>query len=344
MLPISARIPLFAAIPAKITRDDFGTLGLEFVRLRSSDMLVARRDPFHPGAQDNPHSNFDLDPRPARAPRLLRAMSALQMFGTLLAIPLGIGSAYTMYRANFSPETTCQSLRASIVLMLDKNVDAHTRHMLARHDVEAFEKSCADVDPDATAAFKTLLLADIGATAAHAEAKSVAVKQPEEKPREVVRKIEPAPALRKSIASESRPEPKVEVKAEVKAEQKSEPREAAVTDTAWLAAVRGALAAKEQEVKPVKAEPAAPVSIVAPHPLAVVPVAPPVAIVAPPLAPATNVATVPAPMQDRDHPVPPAAIPEQPMTNDVVAQHTAQPQRSSWIGHIPFVGKMLDGK
>ena len=127
-------------------------------------MLVARRDPFHPGAQDNPHSNFDIGPRPARAPRLVRTMSALQMFGTLLAIPLGIGSAYTMYRANFSPETTCQSLRASIVSMLDKNVDAHTRHMLARRDVEAFEKTCASVDPDATAAFKALLSADTGAT------------------------------------------------------------------------------------------------------------------------------------------------------------------------------------
>jgi hypothetical protein len=315
-------------------------------------MLVARRDPFHPGAQDNLHSNFDIGPRPTRAPGLLRAMSALQMFGTLLAVPLGIGSAYTMYRANFSPETTCQSLRASIVLMLDKNVDAHTRHMLARHDVEAFEKSCAGVDPDATAAFKTLLSADTGAKV---EVKSVAVRQPEEKPKDIVRKVEPAPTLRKSVTAESKPEPKVEVKPEAKvepkieakAETKSDPREAAVTDTAWLAAVRGALAAREQDVKPVKAEPSAPISIAAPQPLAVVPVvpvAPPVAVVAPPFAPATNIATVPAPMQDRDHPVPPAAIPEQPVANDVIAQRTAQPQRSSWIGHIPFVGKMLDAK
>ena len=50
--------------------------------------------------------------------------------------------------------------------MLDKNVDAHTRHMLARHDVEAFEKTCANVDPDATAAFKSLLSADKTAKAA----------------------------------------------------------------------------------------------------------------------------------------------------------------------------------
>jgi hypothetical protein len=331
-------------------------------------MLVARRDPFHPGAQDNPHSNFDLGPRPARVPRLLRAMSALQMFGTLLAVPLGIGSAYTMYRANFSPETTCQSLRASIVLMLDKNVDAHTRHMLARHDVEAFEKTCANVDPDATAAFRSLLSADRTAKAAPSEIKPVAAKLTEEKPKDVVRKVEPAPALRKSIASESRPEPKTEAKTEPRAEAKSEtkteakselkaeakaeakpepraePRDAAVSDTAWLAAVRGALAAREQEEKPVKAEPVAPVATISPRPLAVAPTAPPVSIVAPPLPPAADVATAPAPMQDRDHPVPPAAIPEQPIANDVIAQRSEQPQRGSWIGHIPFVGKMLEAK
>ncbi len=327
-------------------------------------MLVARRDPFHSGAQDNPHSNFDIGPRPARAPRLVRTMSALQMFGTLLAIPLGIGSAYTMYRANFSPETTCQSLRASIVSMLDKNVDAHTRHMLARRDVEAFEKTCASVDPDATAAFKALLSADTGAQTVHAEVKAAAVKPIEEKPRDVVRKVEPAPVLRKSIASESKPEPKTEAKSETKAEfkaetkteakteskaesrleAKAEPREASVSDTAWLSAVRGALAVREQEAKPVAAEPAAQAAIVAPQPLAVTPAAPPAASVAPPLPPAANVASVPTPMRERDHPVPPAAIPEQPVMNDVIAQRTAQPQHGSWIGQIPFVGKMLDGK
>jgi hypothetical protein len=315
-------------------------------------MLVARRDPFHPGAQDNPHSDFGIGPRPARAPRLIRAMSALQMFGTLLAVPLGIGSAYTMYRANFSPETTCQSLRASIVLMLDKNVDAHTRHMLARHDVEAFEKTCAHVDPDATAAFKSLLSADNAAKAAPAETKPVAVKQAEEKPKDVVRKVEPAPALRKSIASEvksepkvdkteTRAEPKAEAKAEARPEPRAEPREAAVSDTAWLAAVRGALAAKQQDEQAVKAEPVAPVAIVAPQPQAM---APPVSIVAPPLPPAATVATAPAPMQDRDHPVPPAAIPEQPVANDVVAERAVRPQQGSWVGHIPFVGKMLEAK
>ena len=87
-------------------------------------------------------------------------MTVLQMVGALLAVPVGIGSAYSMYQANFSPEATCKSLRVNIVRMLDKNVDAGTRHMLVRRDVEAFEHTCGTVDPDATAAFKALLAAE----------------------------------------------------------------------------------------------------------------------------------------------------------------------------------------
>ena len=202
-------------------------------------MLVAKRDPFHPGAHDNSHSDFDIGPRPARAPRLARTMSALQMVGTLLAVPLGIGSAYTMYRANFSAESTCQSLRASIVSMLDKNVDAHTRHLLARHDVETFEKSCASVDPDATAAFKALLAADAKPAPAHAEAKPAAVKQPEEKPKELVRKAEPAPVLRKSMAAETKAEVKSEARSEAKPETKSETKSEAKADKPKARAARG---------------------------------------------------------------------------------------------------------
>ena len=96
----------------------------------------------------------------AAAPKLARMLSTLQIAGTLLAVPVGLGSAYSMYRANFSAEATCQSLRANIVAMLDRSVDANARHMLVRRDVETFERSCGAVDPDATAAFKTLLAAD----------------------------------------------------------------------------------------------------------------------------------------------------------------------------------------
>ena len=85
------------------------------------------------------------------------AVSTVQIVGSLLAVPLGLASGYSIYRANFSPETTCQALRTNIIGMLDKNVDATTRRMLVRRDIEAFEQNCGAVDPDAHAAFKTLL-------------------------------------------------------------------------------------------------------------------------------------------------------------------------------------------
>ncbi|MEI9805816.1 MAG: hypothetical protein WDN48_17210 [Pseudolabrys sp.] len=57
-------------------------------------MLVANRDPYRHGTPDNPSPQ-------ATGSRLARTMSALQIVGTVLAIPVGIGSAYSMYRANF---------------------------------------------------------------------------------------------------------------------------------------------------------------------------------------------------------------------------------------------------
>ena len=123
-------------------------------------MLIARRDPpFHGDAGDAAPVNFEISPR-SQPPRVVRFVTAIQMIGSLLAVPVAVGSAYTFYRANFSPETTCQGLRSGIVAMLDKGVDASTRRILVRRDVETFEKTCAAVDPEATAAFKALLAAE----------------------------------------------------------------------------------------------------------------------------------------------------------------------------------------
>ena len=108
-------------------------------------MLVAKRDPFHPGAPDASYSSLDGGARP-RAGKLARTMSALQVAGTLLAIPVGLASGYSVYRTSFSPEATCRTLRANIVVMLDKNVDVATRRMLVRRDIESFDQSCADVE------------------------------------------------------------------------------------------------------------------------------------------------------------------------------------------------------
>lgn len=320
-------------------------------------MLVARRDPFHPGAQDRSHSEVEIGPRPARAPRLARAMSALQMFGTLLAIPLGIGSGYSMYRANFSIEATCQGLRSNIVAMLDKNVDVHTRHVLVRHDVVAFEQSCGGVDPDATAAFKSILASEQAAAtgvrrleAKPASEKPLDAKPVEEKPKEAARKIEPQQeaAPRQAVA-----EPKVLQ------------RDAAVSDAAWLAAVRGALTVNDAVPAPparIDTAVANPAPVVPPETRAVVREARPkpelrAALLppepanaapqaAPALPPPATITTAPAPRQDAEHPVPPASIPEQPapIQNDVVAAHHEPSRLGAFIGQIPLVGKLIEPK
>jgi len=98
-------------------------------------MLVARRDPpFHVDAKDAAPLNPNVYP-PPRASRTARIVTAMQLIGSLLAVPVGIASAYSFYRANFAPETTCQNLRSGIISLLDKSVDASTRRMLVRRDV-----------------------------------------------------------------------------------------------------------------------------------------------------------------------------------------------------------------
>ncbi len=214
-------------------------------------MLVASRDPFH-GTHDVPSA-------PSTVGRLARTMSLLQVLGTVLAIPVGLGSAYTMYKSNFTSEASCQALRANIIQILDKSVDASARHMLVRRDVEAFEKTCGGVDPDAAAAFKGLLATDKTAVAAVPRRVEVQPKAAEAKPVDVkaaeAKAVETKPVERKI-------EPKVEAKAEPKAEAIKPaakpaavaavavaaapvvaPREVLKSDTEWLDAVRGALKA-----------------------------------------------------------------------------------------------------
>jgi hypothetical protein len=242
-------------------------------------MLVASRDPFH--------GSHDVPAAPSAGGRLARTMSLLQVLGTVLAIPVGIGSAYTMYKSNFTAEASCQALRANIIQILDKGVDAGARHMLVRRDVEAFEKTCGGVDPDAVAAFKGLLAVDKTSVAAIPRRVDVQPKAADVKPSE-------------AKAAESKPvERKIETKADAKPEVKTEPRQDAIakqlaakpaapaapvaavavavpprdavkSDTEWLDAVRGALKAppadtepaaetkveiKEVEAKPTEAKP-----------------------------------------------------------------------------------------
>jgi hypothetical protein len=191
-------------------------------------MLVATRDPMlQPGPHDSsrpPHDpRHGLRADPAHTPpRTARFASMLQICGSLMAIPVGLASAYSIYKANFSPDTQCQALRTNIIAMIDKKIDAPTRRMLVRHDVEAFEKSCGNFDPDAKAAFVTLLAAEPRTVPVHAAP---------------VAKAEP---------------PKVEPKAEAK-------MEAVKTEAPKADAIKAELAKSEPaKSEPAKSEPAKP--------------------------------------------------------------------------------------
>jgi hypothetical protein len=217
-------------------------------------MLVASRDPFH--------GSHDVPAAPSAVGRLARTMSLLQVLGTVLAIPVGIGSAYTMYKSNFTAEASCQVLRANIIQILDKSVDASARHMLVRRDVESFEKACGGVDPDAAAAFKGLLASDKTAVAAvprrvevqpkAAETKSAEVKAAESKP--VERKIETKIETKVEAAAKPVAKPAATVAAVAVAVP---PRETVKSDTEWLDAVRGALKARPADAPADVVEPQA---------------------------------------------------------------------------------------
>lgn len=328
-----------------------------------------------------------------RAPRgsgFSRVVSTVQIVGSLLAVPLGLASGYSMYKANFAPDTTCQNLRAGIIAMLDKNVDAATRRMLVRRDVSTFEETCASFDPDAHAAFKVLLASP--APSASAAAPKLRAALPAS---ETARKPEPKVEPKAEAKTEPKTEPKAEAKAKV--EPKSEPRqaaaekapavvpapasieaierEAAVSDTRWLAAVRQALVTHgperaETAAEPVAVEPAKPeqkldavltkparsetLAVAKPPAVspAASPAAPPVQLqpawnVPAPVVTGTAAVEPPAgatPVQD-DHPVPPAAIPgttlaPTPVNNE--AKPAGESRFGSWIAQIPLVGRVIE--
>lgn len=307
-------------------------------------MLVASRDPSHPVAHDVSTSQ-------GIASRFGRAMGAVQIIGTLLAIPVGIGSAITMYRANFSVETTCQSLRGNIVAMLDKSVDATARHMLVRRDVETFESMCRTVDPDATAAFKALLAADRSGAPA-APVAPAAARRIEQKPETVTRKSEP----RLDTVTKAAP-----VKSSVAASEAASAQRDA-SDVIWVDAVRRALATPATDAPPVDvkvtaAKPLLPTEVAKPAPVTQLPPAlasvsrdvrpadearppavtiAPLPVAAPALPPAAPLSIVPVQPAEDGHPVPPESIPD---TVPVAKAESHAPSRlGALAARIPLVG------
>jgi|SRR5665213_364021 len=320
-------------------------------------MLMARRDPpFHADAHNAPSADFAAYPPPP-VHRLIRFTTVMQLLGSLVAVPVGVASVYSLYHATFSVEASCQSLRAGIVAMLDKSVDATTRRMLVRRDVVTFEQNCATVDPDATAAFKALLAAEKTAAVAPA-APPANVTAP------VVRKLPSGEVMPKEQAHKAEPRPQPAAVA-------TEPvrREPKVSDAQWVDAVRQALVTHSAEpAQPDRAKaPAMPApelrpaqqELAAPAPAAAsvsppvlrpaqqelaVPAPAPVAVpVAPTLPPALSLAPPAVPQADADHPVPPSAIPESaPPDNAAEANEQGHSRVRRWIAKIPLVNTVVE--
>jgi len=284
---------------------------------------VARRDPI---------SDDGTQHRSQPQARLTRAVGLLQVTGTLLGIPVALVSAYSVYHSNFLTEAVCQGLRTNIVSVLDKSADASTVRALVRRDVAAFEQNCGAVDPDAVAAFKSLLTAKAAPPPAA--------------------KVAPPPV--KNAASESvhRPEPVKQPVAKPAVAESEPPRHGAeVSDANWLAAVRGALVTHDPMPAPPvhTAVPAAVPSEPAPSeargaPINLAPSAPELASgpAAPALPPAASVAAAPAPKADSSHPVPPGSIPEAAPASEATAQ--AKP-RSRWralLTHVPGFNRVME--
>lgn len=80
-----------------------------------------------------------------------------QAVGAALALPAAAAGVYTVYRTNFSPDTACQNLRASIVSTMEKNVGLDAKKALLKKDVEDFNKNCGEVDPAAREMFQAVL-------------------------------------------------------------------------------------------------------------------------------------------------------------------------------------------
>jgi len=317
--------------------------------------MAARREPtFHSQGRSDDHQTVAGHPlHPIKpASHFTRFISGFQAISTLIGVPLALASGYTLYRTNFAPDATCGNLRASIVSMLDKNVDPATRRALVKRDIEAFEASCGAVDPDAHAAFKALLSVDKVAVPAAPVAKAAPAAKPvavaKEAPKESLKEAHKdtvKDSAKEPVKAELRPaivEKKAVVAAPAEAEQPAQ--DAAMTDTRWLDAVRQALVEQPAEPKAVAKE--MPKELAKPQP--VVPSKPgePVlqpnwTVTEPAVQPVSHggamplpppVAVMSAPSSDPNRPVPPAPVP--------AAQYAHN--NGSWIAQIPFVGRIID--
>ena len=79
-----------------------------------------------------------------------------QWAGAVLTIPVGLAGVYSAYRTNLSTEVAWQSLRTSILATLERQIEVNAKRALVQRDMAAFERTCAQSDPDAKEVFATL--------------------------------------------------------------------------------------------------------------------------------------------------------------------------------------------
>jgi hypothetical protein len=164
-------------------------------------MLIATRD------DRVRHDALPAAPQfgPAAPARSLssRFTSSVQVVGSFVGIPLALLGGYATYTSNFSVEAKCQSLRGSIVSMLDKKADPSTLRLLMQRDVAIFQRDCGEVDPDAVAAFKNLLVAERAPAARAAKAETSASSLVKAEPA----KVESAPKTDATAKAEAPKKP-----------------------------------------------------------------------------------------------------------------------------------------
>lgn len=303
-------------------------------------MLTARRDPpFEGGVQEG---SRPVHFHPGHVPQQSRFMTGLQVVATLVGIPVGLASAYSIYHSNFTDEARCETLRGNIVSMLDKSADASTLRMLVRRDVVSFENKCGAVDPDAVKAFKTLLARKPAEPVREVKQAEPPKAAPQAKPVEVKR-VETKAAEPKAAESKAAEAKSVETKP-VELRPSEPARDAEVNDAKWISSVRDALIhtpAGQGEIDAAPARiPAAPE-----HPLGqlgpaaeATPLATPLA--APVLPPPVPVTAPPSPPSAGDHPVPPGSIPDAQPTAQA-AQNAPAQSGHSWMAGIPLLNRIV---
>jgi hypothetical protein len=82
-----------------------------------------------------------------------KSVKIVQVIAATLGIPAAAAGSYSAYKSYFLNEDTCLRLKASILVTLDKNLPADTKHSLLRTDVSEFDKLCGKIDPEARTIF-----------------------------------------------------------------------------------------------------------------------------------------------------------------------------------------------